>query len=114
MSRTVTLNVFDAALPALSFAETETAVVPIGNVEPETGLEIGVIGPSTLSVAVGANTTVAPAALVASTTMFAGTVIDGGVASLIVRSKEVDAVNPLAPVPVIVTVDVPSSVGEAV
>jgi hypothetical protein len=46
------VNVTFAVLPALSVALHVTVVVPIGNIEPEGGLDTAVIVPSTLSVAV--------------------------------------------------------------
>ena len=58
-----------------------TVVLPIGNTEPEGGLQVtGVgVGPSTLSTAVTVNGTLAPKGLVALTTIgFDGTFIFGG------------------------------------
>jgi hypothetical protein len=43
------LNDADPLLPALSVAEQDTFVDPIGKVEPEVGLQVGVIAPSTIS-----------------------------------------------------------------
>jgi hypothetical protein len=49
---TLTTNVAGiAVLPALSVAVHVTIVSPIGNVEPDGGLQVGVIVPSTSSVA---------------------------------------------------------------
>ena len=49
---TVTVKVRVAVLPRVSVAVQVTVVVPIGNAKPEAGVHVGVIGPSTMSVAV--------------------------------------------------------------
>jgi len=64
-----------------SVAVHVTVVSPIGNNEPDTGMQVGVIGPSTSSTAVAVNVTVAPEGLVASTVLSSGTVTMGGVVS---------------------------------
>jgi hypothetical protein len=51
-SFTVMVKEPEAMFPLESVAEQRTVVVPNGNVEPEAGLQTGVIEPSTLSVAV--------------------------------------------------------------
>ena len=68
-------------LPAASVAEQVTVVVPIGKVEPEAGEQVGIIEPSTTSIADAVKVTTAPAALVASLVIFPGTVTTGGVVS---------------------------------
>ena len=80
VSRTVTVN---EALPVLlpSLAEQLTVVTPSGNVAPDAGKHVGVNAPAIKSVADAENVTTAPAALVASATMFAGTVTVGAVVS---------------------------------
>ncbi len=70
--------------------------MPSGKVEPETGEQVGVTAPSTLSVAVAVKLTVAPDALVASAVMSAGTVTIGGVVSVITVSATVILKLPLA------------------
>ena len=70
-----------AVFPFESEAEQLTKVVPIVNVEPEDGVQVGVIEPSTLSVAVAVNVTTAPDGPVASIVMLAGTVTTGGMVS---------------------------------
>jgi len=59
-SCTVTVNDAEAVLPWLSVAVQVTLVVPTGNVDPEAGLQSGVIEPSTRSVADSVNVTTAP------------------------------------------------------
>ena len=58
----------------------ETVVVPIGNVEPDGGVQTVVTGP-TASVAVVVKLTTAPVFDVAGTVILAGTVSVGGVVS---------------------------------
>ena len=50
-STTVTLNVAWLELPCASFAVQVTVVVPTGKTAPDAGVQLGVIGPSRLSVA---------------------------------------------------------------
>jgi hypothetical protein len=81
VSPTVTVN---EALPVLlcaSVTEQVTVVAPIAKVEPETGEQVGVSMPSTVSVAEAVKLTITPAALVASLKIFAGTVTTGAVVS---------------------------------
>ena len=75
VSTTVTVKLADPVLPALSVAEQVTVVGPSANVLPDAGVETGVIEPSTVSVAVAVNVTTAPAELVASVVISAGTVL---------------------------------------
>jgi hypothetical protein len=63
-SRTVTVNVPEPVFPRVSEAVHVTVVVPIGNVEPDAGEHVGVIEPSTVSLAVAVKVTTAPDALV--------------------------------------------------
>jgi len=53
LSVTVTVNVQLAGLPDVSEAEQLTVVTPLGNTDPEVGLQVTVLAPSQLSVAVG-------------------------------------------------------------
>ena len=53
VSTTVTLNDAVAVLPCASLALQFTVVVPIGNVEPDAGVQLTGVGPSTASVALG-------------------------------------------------------------
>jgi hypothetical protein len=74
---TVIVNVATTVFPAASVAVQVTVVVPFAKNDPELGVQETLATP-TLSVAVGAAyVTVAPVALVAWTSMFAGTVIFG-------------------------------------
>jgi hypothetical protein len=52
LSCTVTVKLHEPALPELSVAVQVTVVVPFENVEPDAGEQLGMIGPSQLSVAV--------------------------------------------------------------
>jgi hypothetical protein len=91
---TVTRNDAVPVLPAESVAEQVTVVVPTGNVEPEAGVQTGVIEPSTKSVAVAVNVTTVPEELGAATVMSAGTLTEGLVVSLTVTVNEPEAVLP--------------------
>jgi hypothetical protein len=66
VSRTMMLKLAEAALPALSVARQVTVVEPSPNTEPERGVQIGVIAPSTASLAAALKLTVAPDSPVAS------------------------------------------------
>jgi anaerobic selenocysteine-containing dehydrogenase len=88
------LNDADAALPALSFAEQETVVGPIGNVEPEAGVQVTATEPSTRSEAETVNFATAPLLLVVEMVMSAGTLMVGGVLSTTVTLNEADAALP--------------------
>src|SRR5205809_6654310 len=65
MSRTVTVKLPVALLPCASVAVAFTVVVPSAKVLPEEGVELTATVPSTISGAVAAQGTSAPAALVA-------------------------------------------------
>src|SRR5205085_6900691 len=78
VSRTVTVNVAVPTAPWVSVALQVTVVVAIAKVDPEAGVQVVGRGPSWASLAVAVKVTTAPAALVASTVMFAGTVTTGG------------------------------------
>jgi hypothetical protein len=91
---TVTLNDPDAELPALSFAEQETVVVPTGNMEPEAEVQVTGTEPSTRSEAEAENLTTAPLALAAWTVTLDGSVNVGGVLSTTVTEKEAEPVKP--------------------
>ena len=85
-----TANAPTAALSTSAVAQLEavgksngsvTVVVPIANVLPDVGLAMTASVPSTRSLALGAKVAIDPEALVASTTMSAGTEITGAVVS---------------------------------
>jgi hypothetical protein len=82
VSCTITLNDADALLPAASVAVQVTVVVPIGKVEPDGGVQTGVIAPSTVSLAVAVKFTSAPDGPVASAVMSVGTLIEGALESM--------------------------------
>src|ERR1035437_4671417 len=77
VSCTITLKVLVALLPA-DVAVTVTVFVPSENVEPEAGVFVVATTPPARFVADVLKFTTAPEALVASTVIFAGTVIIGG------------------------------------
>jgi hypothetical protein len=81
LSRTVILKEADPVLPDLSVAEQDTTVEPMAKVEPEAGVQVGLMTPSTLSSAVALNVTTAPRGTAASTVMSDGTVTTGDVLS---------------------------------
>jgi len=93
-SCTVTVNDAEAVLPWLSVAVQVTLVAPTGNVDPEAGLQSGVIEPSTRSVADSVNVTTAPGEPLACTVMAEGTVTLGALVSWTVAWKEPVAVLP--------------------
>ena len=80
-----------------SVAEHETAVAPTGNKLPDAGLHVGVIGPSTSSVADAVYETVFPDALSVVTAKSDGKVRTGGVVSTTAASVTV-TVNDACPV----------------
>jgi hypothetical protein len=88
---TVTLNDPEAGLPALSVAEQATVVVPTGKVEPEAGVQVIGMGPSTRSEAEAEKVTTAPG-LEACTVMSDGMLNLGGVVSDTVTLKEAEPV----------------------
>src|SRR5256712_5398693 len=79
----VTVTVNDAALwlPCASVAVHVTVVGPNGNVAPLAGVQLTATLPSRTSVADAVKVNIAPDALVASTSPFAGTVTTGPVVS---------------------------------
>jgi hypothetical protein len=94
VSRTVTVKVRLAALPAASLALVVTVVVPTGKTVPEAGLLLVLTAPLTRSLALVLKVTVAPLAAVASTVMFDGTVMTGGVVSTTVTEMTPTALPP--------------------
>nr|WP_238145304.1 hypothetical protein [Antricoccus suffuscus] len=84
---TVTAKVPDAKFPAASVAVHDTGVVPIGNVDPDAGEQLGTTTPSTASFAVALNDTTAPDTDVAGTLIFAGKLRIGAVVSATVTKK---------------------------
>ena len=72
------MNCVCSVFPNESVAVHVTVVVPTGNVEPDGGVQVGVIVPSSISVADTEYVTVIPVILVEYLTMFAGTEITGG------------------------------------
>ena len=96
VSRTVTVKVLVAVLLCASVAVSVTVVVPSGKVLPEAGLAFTATLPSTRSVAVAVKFTAAPAALVASAVIFAGSEMTGGVVSCTMTNKVCLAVLPAA------------------
>src|SRR6266498_3049430 len=79
---TVTQNDALVSLRLESVAVHTTSVVPIGNVEPEGGVQTGVIDPSTMSVAVAVNVTTG-----FDVVMSAGTMRSGRVVSVTITGK---------------------------
>jgi len=73
------VKVAAADAPSLSTAVHVTIVAPSAKVPPDAGAQRGVSEPSSASVAVAVNVTVAPAGLVASAIIAAGPVTDGRV-----------------------------------
>ncbi len=99
---TVTLNDPDASLPVLSVAEQVTVVVPNGKVEPEAGVQVIGMEPSTRSEAEAENVTTAPVPE-ACTVISNGMLSFGGVVSTTVTWKEAEPVLPALSVAVHVT-----------
>src|SRR3989442_9264956 len=87
VSFTVTVNDAAVWLPCASVAPQVTVVAPNRNVAPLAGVQLVAIGPSSTSVADAVKVYAAPAALVASTVAFAGTVTIGPVVSVTVTVK---------------------------
>ena len=81
VSRTVTVNEPVPGLLRASFDVQLTGVVPNANAEPDGGVHVTAVDPSTRSVADAPNVTTAPLDEVASARTFAGTVTDGPVVS---------------------------------
>jgi len=109
LSRTVTVNVFDAEPPREFVKEHVTVVVAMANVEPFAGVQLALPDPSTVSVHVGVdvNVTAAPEGDVASTVMFAGTLIVGRLLPTTCTVKLFVALFPAASVAEQFTVVVP-------
>jgi hypothetical protein len=107
---TVMLKLALPVLPCESVAVHVTFVVPTGKVLPEAGLQVGVIAPSALSVALAENVTVAPPVDSVSTEKSLGTFTTGAVVSVsvTVTVKEAEPVFPCASVALQVTVVVPT------
>src|SRR3989454_107598 len=84
VSLTVTVKVLVPTLAWLSVAVHVTVVAPNGNVDPLAGVQLVATMPSSRSVAEAVKVNTAPAALVASTVAFAGTVTAGPVVSVTV------------------------------
>jgi hypothetical protein len=108
VSTTDTLKLALPVFPAASVAEQLTVTVPRAKVEPEEGEQLGVIAPSTRSLAEAVKETAAPEGPVASTTLFAGTVTTGAVVSRTVTLKPPEAVLPAESAAEQLTVVVPS------
>lgn len=83
VSTTFIMNDALAELPAASLAVHVTAVVPNEKVEPEAGVHVGAMAPSTMSEADAENVTTAPADEVAPAVISLGTLSIGGVASTV-------------------------------
>jgi hypothetical protein len=81
VSRTVTVKLRVAVLPAASCALQLTVAVPIANSDPEEREHCTATLPLVSSTADTVQLTTAPLGEVASATMFAGTVMTGGVVS---------------------------------
>jgi hypothetical protein len=88
VSTTLTVNVAADVLPAASFAEHETLVVPSGNVAPDAPVHETAGAGSTRSAAVAENETVAPWGPVASAVIGPGTLTSGGVVSTTLTLNE--------------------------
>ena len=74
---TVTVKVSVVVFSAVSEAVHVTVVVPIENVEPEAGSQVGPLAAGMMKVAVTSNVTANPDALVEEDEMLDGTVIIG-------------------------------------
>src|SRR4051812_11959956 len=98
-----------AVLWGASVAEHLTWVLPIGNSEPEAGVQVTSNLPSTRSSAVAVKDTAVPDFAVASTTMLAGRVSFGAVVSCTVTSNECSALLPCESTAVQATVVIPTA-----
>src|SRR3989442_10443169 len=87
VSLTITVKVLVPMLAWLSVAVHVTVVAPNGKVAPLAGVQLTATLPSSRSVAEAVKVNTAPAALVASTVAFAGTVTTGPVVSDTVTVK---------------------------
>ena len=90
----------------MNCAVTTTEWVPSGKKLPDGGLAVAVTGPSTRSVALTENKTIAPrlGILPLRTVMFDGTVITGGVVSSV---KKLSGAVPVPPAPVLLMARIP-------
>ena len=95
-------------LPCASVAVHVTVVDPTGNVDPDAGVHVGVIGPSTVSVAVAVNVSAFPEDDVVVSLMSAGTVTTGAVVSCTVTWNDAVLVFPAASLALQFTVVVPN------
>ena len=77
--------------PAVSDAVHVTVVVPIENVEPEAGSQVGPLAAGLMKVAVTSNVTAVPDALIEEDEMLDGTVIIGAPD----RTSNVPVIGPL-------------------
>jgi hypothetical protein len=109
---TVTLKLPFAVLLLLSVAVQFTVVEPIGNVEPDGGLQLVVGEPETASLAVAEYVTVLPADESASTVMFPGKLSVGFVVSWTVTLKDAEVLWPELSLAVHVTGVVPIAKSE--
>src|SRR5712664_2764804 len=108
VSFTVTVNDAPLWLPCASVAPQVTVVAPNGKVAPLAGVQLVATGPSSVSVADAVKVNTAPAALVASTVAFAGTVTTGPVVSFTVTVNDAPLWLPCASVAPQVTVVAPN------
>ena len=84
----VTVNVIDRDWVTLIIGYIKlTVVVPTGKRLPDAGTQVGVRGPSTMSLAVAVNVTTLPPRVFASATMLASWSITGAVVSIMVTVK---------------------------
>src|SRR2546425_12467391 len=95
-------------LPCASLALHVTVVGPDGNIDPLAGVHVVATAPSSASVAGAVKVKTAPAALVASTVAFAGTVTTGPVVSVTVTVNDAALRLPCASVALHVTVVAPN------
>src|SRR2546422_3042171 len=108
VSVTVTVNEAELLLPCASLALHVTVVGPDGNVDPLAGVHVVATAPSSASVADVVKVKTAPAALVASTVAFAGTVTTGPVVSVTVTVNDAALWLPCASVALQVTAVAPN------
>jgi hypothetical protein len=106
-SATVTVKLPVDVLPRVSLAEHATVVVPIGNVEPDAGVQVTGRAPSTTSLAVAVKLAMAPVGPVEGRTRFPGNVRVGPVVSCTVTVKLPVDVLPCVSLAEHVTVVVP-------
>src|SRR5262245_28099697 len=97
-------NDAEPVLPWASVAVHVTVVAPTGNFVPEAGVQAGVSGPSTISLAEAAKVSTFPDGSGAASVMSDGTVTAGAVVSTIVTLNVLFDVLPAASLAVQVTV----------